>query len=512
MSKPITHCLNNNCFKTEDEDNRQHGCKKERSNFAAGNEETGDGEYSSSYYWQSIPDPPNILFDIIGSATQKQQQSELAAAAAAANNENMTSKKRLRDVTNQQQQSVATKKRRHQRRSLLLPSDNDDSTAADQVLERHYSLSYMSSNRQHDFDEEVATKTRLMDKKFPGRKYNTDNDDSDYKAQDRIQQRLVQLVREYCALPSSSLSSTITHCDLQNERIHSQQANEIEFLSSYPMPGKKLYFPFMGEDQQHQEAAKEGRFNDDTDCDKKRINSTTTTTTTTMNYKQEFLLHVKPIVELMEQRKEIDSHEIKHATQCVVHKSKGKCYYFDSMTGEEVDSKEYARRYLTWIDRKRMNRLLMMSGGVEEENQRDVEVDNVLVSHCESCLDMDQSVNMDDSTMSSYSSSVVTSPVVDVSFNSTAAMTKATAVVASAETSNAALATAATAATTCGNSSHVLSSGFLPSLPISNDLCVLEARKKLWRAIDVALANYSNEILAIQQGRQRDAFLLPSRI
>ena len=105
-----------------------------------------------------------------------------------------------------------------------------------------------------------------------------------------------------------------------------------------------------------------------------------------------------------------------------MHKNKGRCCYFDIDTGEEVDSREYERRYLRWIERRRVERL----DDNRRRRERDDEVDKCgkndeeLVlsspqledaeeegsSDCESSFDMDQSVNMDESMMSSVASSV----------------------------------------------------------------------------------------------------------
>ena len=204
--------------------------------------------------------------------------------------------------------------------------------------------------------------------------------------------------------------------------------------------------------------------------------------------------------------------DIQTATSCTVHRLKGgiNCY-MDSNTGEEVDCKEYQRRYLSWIERKRVDRLVLLNndgdGGIDcnddglqeegvnksstplqqEDDNDDGETEEENASCCceSSSFDMDQSVNMDDTATD------------DVVILPTA---KGTAALDAAPTFTNTAATKKLNNDLSGKSSSTaISSGLPISMSPSNNARVLEARKKLWSAIDEALANYSKEVIAIEQ-------------
>jgi len=290
------------------------------------------------------------------------------------------------------------------------------------------------------------------------------------------------------------------------------------------MPGKEFHLPIIQTQTTTESSCNNNNEDDDDADDNGERKRSSTMTKTKVTFKQEFILHLKPIVQEMEHRKETDMMESRSATQCEMHKNKGRCYYFDIDTGEEVDSREYERRYLRWIERRRVERL----DDNRRRRERDDEVgkggknDEELVlsspqlgdaeeegsSDCESSFDMDQSVNMDESMMSSVASSVddATTYTTNIANIATASRVAASSAAAPNTTTMSRISGSIDPSgnDTNGNTSNSNSSGSsilgLPSLPPSNDARVLDARNKLWRAIDVALENYSKEILAIQQG------------
>eukprot|EP00986_Skeletonema_menzelii_P000230 scaffold67_cov155-Skeletonema_menzelii.AAC.4 len=513
-------------------------------------EDTGD--YSS--YWQSIPDPP--MLDTASTSTSLKQlvlsnndieicqdnndddpedgyptnnlhqQSVLTPCLSSAAVEVVESsgqtasstmtvkKKRLQDVTNQQQQqqkqqllSIERRTNKKQRRSLLLPCDDNESssTAAAADDDDMKSLPYSSSSSQHDaaLTKVVAT---AVDTK-PSSSSSTagqSNDNNNINNNDQhTQQRLIQLVREYCALPNNT-----------SQRIHSKQAQEIERLSSYPMPGTKFHLPIILHTQRSAESCTTNTNNDNdtnNNDERKQKSNTTTTTKSKAVFQPEFILHLKPIVQEMEHRKQTDTMESRTVTQCEMHKNRGRCYYVDVGTGEEVDPREYERRYLSWIGRRRVERLdrnRRRRSDDDDDDLKDGKTSPQLAEaaalaeegsfDCESSFDMDQSVNMDDSMMSSAASSADDSMSEDVVAKTATFAARVIEPAAAAATSRSCASDTNDNTSTSNKDTSIRGLG-LQLLPPSNDTRVLAARTKLWRAIDVALENYSKEILAIQQ-------------
>ena len=562
MSPPIIHHdINNLSNEAEDEDDTHNNHHRHDNN-----EDTGD--FSS--YWQSIPDPP--MFDTGSTATAAASSSFETSSCTLSNNNNnnnnfaicqddnieddskdddhpptnsmqqssvstlsastateadyylsndhqktATAKKRLRDVTNNQTQhaSITTRKKKT-RRSLLLPWDNNESSTADTADLK--SLSCISSSQP---DAVAATKVisssaaavAAVNTKFSSSRSDNNNRSNNDK---HTQQRMIQLVREYCALPT-------THNN--HYRIHSQQAREIERLSCYPMPGTKFHIPIA-----HTETAVNDCDDDDANNTGERKGSSATTKTK-VTLRQEFILHLKPIVQEMEHRKQTDMMESRSATRCEMHRNKGRCYYMDVGTGEEVDPREYERRYLRWIERRRVERLESNKRRREDDDddfgkkcgQNDEELElpspqleEIEVEGGSDCnFDMDQSVDMDDSVLSSAASSVNDSmSEVDGARTNTVSAAQfiepATTAAAATLTSTSSINdnnTGPSANDTNDNSFNSNSGSSilgLPSLPPSNDTRVIQARTELWRAIDVALETYSKEILAIQRGQKLD--------
>jgi len=322
------------------------------------------------------------------------------------------------------------------------------------------------------------------------------------------EERLIQLVRDYCSLP-------LKH------RIHSTESKEIESLSSYPMP-----------DRMHPSSH---------------------------DNKEEFLSRVQPIVREMERRKQKDAMDTRLATGCEARKDDGRgggYRYYEVDGGKMVRSKEYERRYVAMLDERRRKRRLedwadrrsnddsnaeceeklhdsseertsddsIRNFNVEEYFGRDSAEEDHSHNHSnddeeqklrdsseeqgsdDSNMDMDESVCMDDSP----TSMLLPSPV------------------ASSDGTLGALASNCLLGGCCSkdlpdnigssdgdivnspDKQHCESNrdsqehGLLAGMPPTNDPRVVAARKTLWHAIDTALANYSREILAMEESTEND--------
>jgi len=295
-------------------------------------------------------------------------------------------------------------------------------------------------------------------------------DNADSGTNNNSKEVLVQLVRDYCSLP--------VEC-----RVNSKEANKIDSLSGYPMPGKIL--PFMD-------------------------NATT---------KEEFLLRVQPIVQEMENRKQKDVADTKLATQCEVKKNgKGGYCYYDVNSGEQIQADEYKLRYAAMVDERHQKRKTTCrveecseQGSIDPPNNLDnAEAKKIRFDHDsieqeklndskndDSNMDMDESVNMDDSMMSlSSDGKTNASPSIELDdslasedSSSTSATTDLPIEIQSEGTNE------PSQHHRSNHDSHLLLAG----MPTSNDPRVIAARRKLWRAVDAALANYSQEILAMEE-------------
>eukprot|EP00578_Thalassiosira_sp_NH16_P022195 CAMPEP_0181104018 /NCGR_PEP_ID=MMETSP1071-20121207/15193_1 /TAXON_ID=35127 /ORGANISM="Thalassiosira sp., Strain NH16" /LENGTH=447 /DNA_ID=CAMNT_0023187167 /DNA_START=51 /DNA_END=1394 /DNA_ORIENTATION=+ len=262
---------------------------------------------------------------------------------------------------------------------------------------------------------------------------------------------LVQLVRDFCSLPA-------------DRGVNSKEAREIEGLSEYPMPGKVR--PVMS-------------------------NAIS---------KEEFLLRVQPIVQAMEHRKQRDVTDTKLATQCEVQKDrKGGYSYYDVNSGEQIPADEYKLRYSSMIDERRKERKesINQTNSLEDEEAKKVHVDRKDIEKQGNSDDsnMDESVNMDDSMFSPDDSVIPDDESCDPTINVYPVGPGDSPGSKGSPTNNSADPTVDPIQNEYNCDSHPLFAG----MPTSNDPRVLEARRKLWRAIDTALANYSEEILTIEQ-------------
>ena len=131
------------------------------------------------------------------------------------------------------------------------------------------------------------------------------------------------LVREYCALPISGRQS-------------SKQAEEIERLTSY-----SLIPP----------AARQRKETRNNGVD---LNWSGSPTTGYLMPKRELMLTLGALMELIEERKVLDTKKMEAQTQCRVHRSRsGKFRYFHIFTNGKVSPATYEQRYLAALERSK---------------------------------------------------------------------------------------------------------------------------------------------------------------
>lgn len=293
---------------------------------------------------------------------------------------------------------------------------------------------------------------------------------------------MVQLVRKYYSQPK------------ENKRII---AKEIESLAGYPMPGYA-------------------------------------TNTQYTRSKEEFILKVQPIVQALEDRKQLDVLEAEEFTRCRVMKvGKEGFSYYDVSTGELVEAKEYELRYAAMLDEKLRKRKEMASDDGCDKNEgrgvtgfchfdtiHDVEStsrDNGVCDsiHGKGCsvnelnwngaidhsnMDLGEGVSMEESIMSINESRVLSAMMrgtpspseEESSSNNTTSLTATESRDGAESEKN------QHEFTDIGSSPHHPAA--LLDMPPTNDPRVLAARTRLWLAIDRALAAYSKEIIEIQGG------------
>jgi len=487
--------------------------------FEQDQEEEATDDYSS--FWQSIPDPPapqnNTTSDSATAPCSSAvgQQNPIATTAIAEGGTRQRGRHRnrkrdsfaFRDVTNNQQalnrdsnndssksssesipsalegddSTVAVdeaviraqvseevdvekkRKRRKKRRSMLLPSDDESGT------KHPHPLACFGHGLGNDISSKIDAKQRR----------NTATDSVPLQNSNTKEEALIQLVRDYCSLPMEC-------------QVNSKESDEIESLSGYPMPGKIL--PVMG--------------------------SSTS--------KKDFLLRVQPIVQEMENMKQRDVADTKLATQCEVKKNGrgGYCYY-DINSGGRIHADEYNLRYTGMIQRqkrKKNNRDKECSkqgspnsfGSLKinsfhanlESNRYEASPKN----EQESCDDsnMDESVNMDESMSPADSVATCEDGKQSVSIRTATddLIIKPDALddslvsegLPSNDTHD-----SQTQSEGVAHENNRESHPLLDGLPASNDPRILAARRKLWRAMDDALAVYSQEILAIEEAVSGDS-------
>ena len=419
-------------------------------------EDEATNDYSS--YWQSIPDPitPATVPD-------KPEQADPTASRRRKRRESSTP---LKDVTNaikkngegdrevlkgkkksatadefesifadlesddeEPEKSRREMKSNKKRRSLLLPSDGgagllSHSISGGEVPSITNDKAITSSVKENDVN---STSKRKM---------------------------ITSLIRKYTSLPP-------------DERINSQESQQIESLSTYPMPGKVID-TLQGEDA-----------------------------------RREFLIRAKPIVDRMEEQKQRDISDAKEFTGCTVKKVKGGFEYFCQENGKEVNAEEYMVRYCAMLEDRRRRRRV----------EQDFVDDTLCAAPVEtSPIDEDSNMDMDESVFSPDDSIVQTSDdgsvVASVKLSDDrlticsssnekkpSSDTKKTESLDQLSNNNVSDSSESSPKPSNDPAPHPL----VGSLPPSNDPRVLEARRKLFRSIDMALATYSREILALAQ-------------
>ena len=301
-------------------------------------EEEATNDYSS--YWQSIPDPPPTPVDNnikVSTDNSNGDDNDIKVSEVEPQRHNNRKKKNaFRDVTNSAATSTADNNNNNN------PADDDDggidkcvatlrSIGEVGIIEKKSSKKSKRRKKRKSLllpsDEGTTLLLPLAASCLDNNQKSTEwssinnNNSSSYN-----KQVLTQLVRDYCQLPNE-------------QRINSTQSNQIETLSSYPMPGKIVPF----------------------------VNNAST------NNKHEFLLRVQPIVQEMEIKKKRDIQETKLATQCEVRKERGGFCYYDINSGQQVMPQEYKVRYCRMVDEQRKKRRLVVNeeedkvGGISEE-------------------------------------------------------------------------------------------------------------------------------------------------
>jgi len=316
------------------------------------------------------------------------------------------------------------------------------------------------------------------------------------------EERLVRSVRDYCSLPL-------------DRRVRSAESEEIESLSSYPMPDR-IAHPSRGERE------------------------------------AEFLRRVRPVVREMERGKRRDAATARRATGCEARRDGGGGYrYYEVDGGGMVRSEEYGRRYVAMLDERRRKRragdsedystgdsnaeceerLRGRSEGRDpirncrveesygrdsaEDHSNDVAIDDEGEEHHDSPeergsddsnMDMDESVCMDDSPMNM----LMPSPAAPS--DETVGATAANCLLGgcskdSPDTIGSSHGDIVNIPDEqhCGSNHDSQEHSLLAGMPPTNDPRVVVARRTLWRAIDAALANYSREILATEESTDNDA-------
>jgi hypothetical protein len=467
-------------------------------------ESTNNDDYSS--YWKNIPDPP---MQNEGSTAPSIGVNDATAGLRRHHHRGQERRRRhsfaFRDVTN------------HTPTILKCDSKNDVS-----IIEKKSSTSLFPSSAG-DEDDPLCTNLQRDDtngsrerkKKrlrrqtmllFPRDNRNLVLFPMDFGASAQSLQRednttskvgnnsteknVVQLVRKFFSLPHEN-------------RI--EVAQEIESLSGYPMPG----YVMSGYTRS----------------------------------KEAFILKVQPIVQALEDRKQLDVLEAEEFTQCHVVKvdKEGFCYY-DVSTGEQIEAREYKLRYAAMLDEKRQKRKEMAKIKDEYESCRQGEG---IINFChpdsiqavvttkeggasdsnddgrsnENETDRQESVDdsnmdieglsMDESIMSPEESVLIgtdetSSTVVrDTSLSDEDSLSNNIKLSIEGKSNNGAGDESGQPEIKhyhdhlCSPQQHTAG---LAELPSSNNSRVLAARTKLWLAIDAALAAYSKEIIEIQGG------------
>ena len=197
--------------------------------------------------------------------------------------------------------------------------------------------------------------------------------------------------------------------------------------------------------------------------------------------KRELILRMGPIVDYMESKK---NEEIAHTmteTGCRVKKKKGKMIYFDIKSKVEVSSAEYQTRYLQMINKKRNK-----SNNIDHpksKNQRNDDTSSGKTSRQVEEKEIDINIKND------LKKNGLGTPVLNSSNSSTIMDENTKEVILD----------------TTGQEEEIIDVvNYLPAKDEpSSDPEIAMAEKKLWAAIDAAMAIFSAEVLSIHNARKK---------
>jgi hypothetical protein len=193
----------------------------------------------------------------------------------------------------------------------------------------------------------------------------------------------------------------------------------------------------------------------------------------------------------MEEQKQKDIDDARNYTGCEVKRVKGGFEYFDLKTRDLVHGEEYRRRYCNMLQDVKAQRLLEVDGtdniGAEKSlNETSPFADDSNMDMDESVFSPDDSlVHVDDGSVLSSAKASSDARLVISSSSDTPKIPPSTTEQEGADRKS--------DAKTAHSEPHPL----IGALPPSDDPRVLKARRKLFHAIDTALASYSREILAL---------------
>lgn len=476
-----------------DSDSRDADNNNDNSEF----ESTNNDDYSS--YWKNIPDPPTPNEGSTAPSTVIGVNDATAAAGLRRHHRGQQRRRHsfaFRDVTNHTPiilkcdekndvsmfPSITGEEDDPLRNNLQRDENNCTQERKKKRMRRQTMLLFPNDNRN----------LALFPMDFGARAQSLQREDNTTSkvGNNSTEKNVVQLVRKFFSLPHEN-------------RI--EVAQEIESLSGYPMPG----YVMSGYTRS----------------------------------KEAFILKVQPIVQALEDRKQLDVLEAEEFTQCHVVKvdKEGFCYY-DVSTGEQIEAREYKLRYAAMLDEKRQKRKEMAKIKDEYESCRQVEG---IINFChpdsiqavvttkeggasdsnddgrsnENETDRQESVDdsnmdieglsMDESIMSPEESVLIgtdetSSTVVrDTSLSDEDSLSNNIKLSIEGKSNNGAGDESGQPEIKhyhdhlCSPQQHTAG---LAELPSSNNSRVLAARTKLWLAIDAALAAYSKEIIEIQGG------------
>ncbi|KAL7479578.1 hypothetical protein ACHAW6_005305 [Cyclotella cf. meneghiniana] len=434
-------------------------------NDEANDEATND--YSS--YWQSIPDPPTPT----SAALPEKISTGAVDTAVTRLRKRRYSCVPLKDVTNH---------------ALLRENDFDGAKPVlkarvaksdDGAANRHFSEldeRDTDGNNSAEFDgltesfssrgrtvsknaAKVAAKSR-SDKASSAAAYHIHHSDDFAYNNDE----LVRLVRKYCSLPL-------------NQQVNSRESKEIEAITGYPMPGKILDI-----------------FDGDIET-----------------CKREFLSKAQPIVLAMEQQKQKDIDDTRSYTQCEVKRNpkEGGFQYVDVKSLKPVSSDEYKARYSAMIDERRterrqakmaaskwFNKLSPDEKASSFADDSNMEMDDSIMWVDNFAADADDVSSCTRAPRSSLTISTINNLSTQPLSNDSLAERKDPKPVDNNANTNDSPKTSTTVQAKSKAIEPQLLAGVMPP---SDDPRIIEARRKLFLAIDRALANYSCEILALNE-------------